>query len=1245
MALTAVRPAMNNEEKQSLHPFFSKPLQKKSSLEDLHTIEAPADDPHHDPDYEQQVTSAQPEKTRKKRTRKTNNLKEGKGSISSTKGQPLLEHFARPARPNAQDGAASSNGGVTYLAVTEEGDQDRRKRRKTESPGPAEPRPMPVQGLDWHEQLQVEVQAESSVQPMPTSNGVEALLRVSTPPPVDSVVEDPLILNSAPGVENTKMLPVTPKKHIKVTKNGKLVSSPPKPKPEEATTPKKRRGRKPAKAKSTSTITVIKYGSDSANRHSIGGRIEAILRGRSKTGEHSAALGKGPPKPVLPPKSTHPFFVGKAGQKADAVSTKPAVNQRPPTPRKSAVTPGKLRAETYRDRSPGPVPAFGMTLGVDRVAKQSGLHEASWPTRETAHVRNTDDELLSLLRHETATKFISRPRKAKNRTVTLRHDEEVLARLAVDLAPDIQRNHTANKLDFAPPEDVRLPTRVLTTGSDIQRLVFEHIKGQAAPDSHPIDLGNVHTAVKSLFDDIEHTLTPFDEGKCESQTWTQKYSPRQASHVLQTGKEATVLRDWLQNLTVMSVGGAHDSLKGDTSDAKRPPKKKRKKAVDDFIVSDDELEDEDMIEVSDSENKTYMKSIRRPRWTRNNNVIVISGPHGCGKSATVYAVAKEMDFEVFEINSSTRRSGKDIQDKVGDMTANHLVNHKRPEIPAKEEVPPAVDGDTERMDAACQKDIDSGRQGTMMNFFKAGPTTQSVVKAKPKAQQSKKSEPKSTQGMLPHVQASRKTQKQSLILFEEADVIFDEDQQFWTSVTKLAAQSKRPIIVTCNDERQIPMQDLPLAAILRLRPTPTDLATDYMLAMAGREGHILERRAVSDLYHSKNLDLRASITELDLWCQMSVGDRKGGLEWMYQRWPPGKDVDSQGRLLRVASEATYQSGMGWLSHNVFEANNNAMFDKEEELLSALWADWDISPTEWQKSPPQLSNATSTNNMHALERLDTLSESLSAADAYCRVDLPSYERYSLQPCDPTQPDIPDKVRLSYTLAAPLLQIEPQIDFLQFDAFAHTYTHLLAERAFSDLSMSSSSPANERPSTEKEYISELLETKERLSQSKSLCRLDYAAALDILAAPPDATIPERTSFILTPSSFDRTFSIITLDLAPYVRSIVAHEQLLESQRIRLSNLLSGGGTGKRPRTTRASRVALEGGVRETKRRDRWFDKGLNFELVMATAGETWSGMGWKGEGEGEDVDDGTGSMSGTQDSITGSQDVMMQDAQDN
>lgn len=44
----------------------------------------------------------------------------------------------------------------------------------------------------------------------------------------------------------------------------------------------------------------------------------------------------------------------------------------------------------------------------------------------------------------------------------------------------------------------------------------------------------------------------------------------------------------------------------------------------------------------------------------------------------------------------------------------------------------------------------------------------------------------------------------------------------------------------------------------------------------------------------------------------------------------------------------------------------------------------------------------------------------------------------------------------------------------------------------------------------------------------------------------------------------------------------------------------------RMTRASRSAVEGGRRETTRRDRWFDKALNLQLVMRTGGDGWAGV---------------------------------------
>ena len=86
---------------------------------------------------------------------------------------------------------------------------------------------------------------------------------------------------------------------------------------------------------------------------------------------------------------------------------------------------------------------------------------------------------------------------------------------------------------------------------------------------------------------------------------------------------------------------------------------------------------------------------------------------------------------------------------------------------------------------------------------------------------------------------------------------------------------------------------------------------------------------------------------------------------------------------------------------------------------------------------------------------------------------------------------------------------------------------------------------------------------------------------------------------------------MDVAPYVRNIAAYEIILEEERLRLSNLLSAGGRAKRMRTTRAARSALEGGRRETTRRERWFDRNLNLRLALETGGKTWAGMGGRAD----------------------------------
>ena len=128
--------------------------------------------------------------------------------------------------------------------------------------------------------------------------------------------------------------------------------------------------------------------------------------------------------------------------------------------------------------------------------------------------------------------------------------------------------------------------------------------------------------------------------------------------------------------------------------------------------------------------------------------------------------------------------------------------------------------------------------------------------------------------------------------------------------------------------------------------------------------------------------------------------------------------------------------------------------------------------------------------------------------------------------------------------------------------------------------------------------------------AVARMDFAHAFDPIADTDTGSAAAPATY-LDPSVFDRTLTLITLDVAPYVRGIVGYEAYLQRQRQKLSKVLGDGAHGsqgkKRMRTTRAALSALEGGSRSTTRGARWFKAELNPFLVMKTAGEGWDKMG--------------------------------------
>lgn len=91
-------------------------------------------------------------------------------------------------------------------------------------------------------------------------------------------------------------------------------------------------------------------------------------------------------------------------------------------------------------------------------------------------------------------------------------------------------------------------------------------------------------------------------------------------------------------------------------------------------------------------------------------------------------------------------------------------------------------------------------------------------------------------------------------------------------------------------------------------------------------------------------------------------------------------------------------------------------------------------------------------------------------------------------------------------------------------------------------------------------------------------------------------------LDPSVFDRTMRLIVVDVAPFVRGIVAADERRQRQRARVGTLLVSEG-GKR-RRTRAAMSAAEGGERRATRGERYFSGEVNGWLVRRTGGR-WEG----------------------------------------
>ena len=398
--------------------------------------------------------------------------------------------------------------------------------------------------------------------------------------------------------------------------------------------------------------------------------------------------------------------------------------------------------------------------------------------------------------------FLSRPIQPK--TSSLKH----IAKAAP--YPDCSSQHVKGfqtPLETSSP--LIFPWREKEKGASDQSLEdstsYSFLKRRDTRDYLPASLPSTFPRVQSKPPELNHiphkhelnhpAMTHFNktpENLQSRRPWSEKWRPSCAEEVLGNEKSAVYLRDWLRALELQLGDGKvtnppeakvtvpKGTAKTSNRGIKRPrvvravEKTRGRKKLrhdsddeDDWIVYTDEESGDDIstqfevdlyhddlvpepppsLECSQiSDIQFFGQSLGQL-----HNTILITGPHGIGKTAAVYACAKELDWDVFEVYPGIgKRNGASLENHIGEVGKNHLVRQTRSLFRQRE--------DLDIANAPSGNEVETHEQNA-----KAG-----------------------------------KVIRQSFILLEEVDILFKEDNNFWNTVTGIIKECKRPVVCTCN---------------------------------------------------------------------------------------------------------------------------------------------------------------------------------------------------------------------------------------------------------------------------------------------------------------------------------------------------------------------------------------------------------------------------------------------------------------
>ncbi|TDH02801.1 hypothetical protein EPR50_G00156510 [Perca flavescens] len=367
----------------------------------------------------------------------------------------------------------------------------------------------------------------------------------------------------------------------------------------------------------------------------------------------------------------------------------------------------------------------------------------------------------------------------------------------------------------------------------------------------------------------------------EEVLWTDKYQPQYSSDIIGNTASVRRLHSWLKEW----------KLRTDREERKKQKDKKQEEGSND---SDWDCGEEDF---QDGEDMC--------------NTMLITGPTGVGKTAAVYACAQELGFKVFEVNASSQRSGRLILSQLKEATQSHQVdsqgvNANKPTYfnsygssvgTLKPGSSPRKVNSPRRVVSSPRKHPQSPRGAkrgglaptSLANFFKMGRPTaketpntkkneqtassKKVIKAKECANTHKDpavKSPTSTTYKEKNNEEPNKKTATSLILFEEVDVIFDDDSGFLAAIKTFMTTTKRPVIMTTSDPAFSTMFDGNFEEIHFQTPSVLDVGS-FLRLLCLTEDTRTDLLDISSLLRLNGCDIRQSLLQLQFWTRSAGG--------------------------------------------------------------------------------------------------------------------------------------------------------------------------------------------------------------------------------------------------------------------------------------------------------------------------------------------------------------------------------------